>query len=163
MGRRGTKPKPTALHELSGAYQKNPQRRNTLEPIPIIGAPVCPQSVRDDERAMAKWNSTLDLLDQMKILTLAEVDVLEAYCLAHSAVERYRKDLLENGSTYRTVDAQGNTIIKANPAFNHHARANEMIIKLMPQLGLTPSGRASLKVNPTPEEEDPLAALAKIA
>jgi hypothetical protein len=41
-------PKPSHLHEISGAYARNPQRRGTGEPVPREGIGTAPESVSCD-------------------------------------------------------------------------------------------------------------------
>lgn len=159
MGK-GRKRKPTAQKLREGAPIK--QDRSD-EPQPRVGEPACPQAIREDPVAWAKWCELVVLLDDMGILTTAEAGIIEQLCRAYSVMVRAKEIIDRVGMVVESWSEYSMTY-KRNPACQEYWAACEMIRKLMPELGLTPSGRAKLKTADKPTEDDnPLVTLAKIA
>ena len=75
MGKRGTKPKPTALKLLAGAQ---PCRVNRDEPIAPQGIPEPPAYL--DARALEFWGELAPMLGAMRVLTLADRHALALLC-----------------------------------------------------------------------------------
>lgn len=144
---RGRKPLPTAVKEASGALQKDPQRRNKSEPKPMRGSPEVPESLLEDPVAIGCWNRTCKTLDGMGILTLAEESVLELYCRTYSQW-RYLSAFVSGGNC--TVITERGTA--TSPEANQVHKYSATLIKLMAELGLTPSSRS--RIHAVPEEED---------
>ena len=70
--------KPTAIKEASGTLDHNPQRRNHFEPIPPEGVPEPPDHLPDI--AKIEWYLVAEILAKMRVLTLADRQMLELYC-----------------------------------------------------------------------------------
>lgn len=147
---RGRKPLPTAVKEASGALEKNPQRRNKSEPKPLRGSPDVPESLLDDPVAMSCWTRTCKTLEGMGILTLAEHSVLELYCVTYSQW-RNLSAFVANGNCTVVTDRGGTA---TSPEANQVHKYSATLIKLMAELGLTPSSRS--RIHATPEEEEDL-------
>jgi P27 family predicted phage terminase small subunit len=149
MGKRGPKPKPTALKVLHG----NPGHRplNTLEPMPEAGMPPRPAGMDEDLDACAIWDELAPELYATGVLTVVDGPALSAFCTAYSvwirAERRMNADRRNNdavtaeGLLVRTK--QGNLI--QNPLLGIANVARRDMVKLGAELGLTPSSRANLE------------------
>ena len=109
--------KPSHLHELSGAWKKNPQRRRTNEPQPTAGIGPCPAHC--DEAVRDAWD---ELVDQIAPGVLTCQDRLPLEILATLLIE------------FRTKGADMSA-----------ARFNGMRV-LCGQFGLSPSERGRVEV-----------------
>lgn len=143
---RGRKPKPTAVKDASGAHRKNPKRRNNEEPRPPEGRPSCPDWIKTDKTAKAHWDWLCDTLDEMNILSKADFAVV---ALTANTYARWREldKVVKNGNVSA---ASGRT--STPQAQNVHKYA-ERYIKLISELGLTPSSRSRIKVAKKDEGE----------
>ncbi len=138
------KAKPTALKILHGDFEKNPQKRNKREPQPPRGRPACPQHLKGEARKAYK--RCADLLAQMKVLTQADREALETYAQAY---QKWRDALAlveRDGMVIHGIDALGNKTIKRNPADRAVLEYGNKMIKLLSEMGLTPSSRTRLQV-----------------
>lgn len=149
----GRRPKPTVLRLVEG----NPGKRkiNKAEPKPKREIPSCPAHLSDAGKVA--WGRLSVLLDRMGVLTEADSAALERLCDCYSDVLICRESLKADGWTYKTMDAQGNTLIKGNPAAAQLRAADSQFKSYLVEFGLTPSARS--KVHTTPdgdEKEDPL-------
>lgn len=149
----GRRPKPTVLKLVEG----NPGKRkiNKTEPKPRREIPSCPAHLSDAGKVA--WGRLSVLLDRMGVLTEADSAALERLCDCYSDILICRESLIADGWTYKTMTAQGDTLIKANPAAGHLRAADAQFKSYLIEFGLTPAARS--KVHATPEEserEDPL-------
>ena len=147
---RGRKPLPTATKEASGAYTKDPQRRNQSEPTATVGFPDVPPSVASDSVARECWDRTTKTLDDMGILTVADYAILEAYCSSYSQW-KWLSEVVREGNC-ATITGSG-SLVSSPESQQVHKYADRMI-KLLVELGLTPSARSRLHVAKK-EDADP--------
>lgn len=150
----GRRPKPTVLKLVEG----NPGKRkiNKTEPKPKREIPSCPAHLSDAGKVA--WGRLSVLLDRMGVLTEADSAALERLCDCYSDVLICRESLKADGWTYKTMDAQGNTLIKGNPAATQLRAADSQFKSYLIEFGLTPAARS--KVHATTDDDkkaDPLA------
>lgn len=148
MGK-GRKPLPTAMHEANGSYKINPSRKNKEEPVAPAGRPDIPESVACNEVAFGAWNRISAILEQMRVLTQADQFVLEQY--ANDYAQWYSLNKMVANGACSTVSKYGAQLMPE--ASQLHAYANRML-KILTELGLTPSSRTKLKAA-APMEDDP--------
>lgn len=134
---RGRKPRPTAVAEASGAFRKDPQRRNHDEPQPTKGRPEIPASLKSDKVATRAWNDLCDKLQDMGVLTVADVFVLEKLSMLESFLDLCWRE-------------------KELATFN---RLLATWKGLLIECGLTPSSRVRTKAVKGGDEENPIAEL----
>ena len=146
---RGRKPLPTALKDASGAHDKNPQRRNASEPALAKGIPPIPESIAEDAIASKCWVSVCGTLHEMGILTLADASVMELYCVTYSQW-RWLSEVVKDGNCSIATEKGVTTLPEANQVHKYAAT----LIRLMAELGLTPSSRSRIHAAPK-EEDDP--------
>ena len=130
---RGRKPIASAIKERTGAFKKDPQRRNKQEPKPKSGRPEKPEGMSVLEQAC--WERTCAELERLNVLTVADRDVVYMYAVNEAAmISAYdRGNPIQSTTWHKCFDRQ---------------------IKLMGELGLSTSARSRLKANVN--EEDPL-------
>ena len=137
MGKRGPSKTPAAVLKLHGTYRKD--RHSGVELPP--DAPSCPEWL--DDEAKAEWDRVIGVL--VERIGLASVDraVLSAYCQSWSAYHSAVKWIAENGETYE--DEYGP---KKHPMVLIRNEERAAMFRFAQQLGLSPSSRTGLKVEP---------------
>lgn len=138
MPPRGRKPIPTALKLISGSNKTHPERINDDEPVPEDGLPSCPAT---DKLVREVWDYAIDQLRKMRVITMADRDMLLAYC---QAVVMHRR-------ASQLLDAEGYLISAAAGLFPHPAvrmqrDAAAMMKSLGTEFGFTPAARTRIKV-----------------
>ena len=148
MGRRGPKPRPTALSRRLGNPRK--VKLNDAEPEMPAGVPDCPAWL--DDEARREWHRIVPILHAAGVLTLADRAVLTGYCVAWSEFHRAIILLQEHGRTMTTstgYEAQRPEVTMAQK----WARIMESFAA---RLGLSPSDRSSIKAGGKDEPKDVL-------
>lgn len=147
MGKRGPKPKPTAIKLLHGNRSKRPL--NLHEPKPSAAPPRCPAWL--DAEAKACWRVLIPQLRDMGVLTRIDANALTNYCETWSRWKRAVLFLQKNGDVYSLKDDQGNP--KCVVQWPQVAVARNLVSVLhryQQEFGLTPSARTSLKGSAVP-------------
>lgn len=153
-GRRKT---PTAVKELSGTNQ--PCRENPNEPKPdLVKSVDCPEWFSDNPVALETWNWATGVLNNMKILSEADLPTVEMFCLTYAELRQLYLELAVEGRVLFDIkmDSLGNEIkvAKANPRaiqFNNLLTQYRMFSGM---LGFDPSSRPRLQADDL--GEDPL-------
>ena len=146
---KGRKPLANAIKEASGAFAKDPQRRNADEPKPKLGRPRIPDAVESDPTAKSRWHWVCDQLESMNLLAVTDQGLIAGYCLDYSMMLALW-EVIKGGQVSET-DKDGRTKLK--PEANQFHTYSDRILKREAELGLTPSSRSRLKA-PQNEEED---------
>lgn len=148
MGRRGPKPKPTALKKLAG----NPGKRklNRREPRPAAGTPACPAWL--GAAARDEWRRVVPHLEQLGILTELDQAALACYCQAVDDAADARKQIEKEGTTFTTEKGY----VGKHPAVSRFAEACARIKQFSAEFGFTPSSRSRITLPEPPAEPDPL-------
>lgn len=136
MGKRGPRPKPTALRLLHG---DRTDRINFDEPIAATGVPECPS---DDADVRAVWNYTTEQLAAMGVLTLADRDTLACYCEAVVAHRKASAILAKSPILVRSSDSGA---LVRNPALQAQRDAAGLISRFAQHFGLSPSARSEIR------------------
>jgi P27 family predicted phage terminase small subunit len=163
----GPAPKPTALKLAEG----NPGKRaiNHKEPKPETGEPSMPKGLSLSARR--EWKSIVPELMKLGVLTVVDGKALAAYCEAFAMWEMARKEIRENGLTFKVTaitkikQADGTTRdevlvlgIKRNPAVAIAFESLRAMKSYLTEFGLTPASRSRLSVEQPPKNDDPVAA-----
>ena len=138
----------TAIKEANGAFVKNPQRRNNHEPKLACKAPRASKLVTDSKDAHRMWKWCCKVMNEMRILTEVEQQLIETYSLIYAELVENIRLLREEGSVIET--AKG---ITRNPRAAHVRSLRDQQIKLLPEMGLTPSSRTRLHAAPDEEQD----------
>lgn len=91
MGRRGPKPKPSALDKLDGGASH--RRKNPDEPKPSASEATCPDWLRGDAVAMRVWESEAPRLIRLGLLTVVDRLLFAALCERASVYWRAARTL----------------------------------------------------------------------
>ena len=143
MGRRGTKPTPTAILKLRGSWRAD---INKDEPMPESGIPECPE----DLECMAKdcWDELAPLLDDMNVLTVADGKAFELLCITFSNWKRSEQMLKEHGEVYPIRDNNGQIkYLQQSPYVAMSRNFGKAFKEMLCEFGLTPSARSRVTVN----------------
>lgn len=92
--------------------------------------------------ASKKWDDLVPLLERMQILTIADADIIAAYCQSWQRWREADADLEKNGFTLPSASGSP----KANPAISVRREMMIRIQALGDRLGLNPEARKSLNV-----------------
>ncbi len=148
MGKRGPKPTPRRILELSGSWRA---RRNGREPLPPRGVPRCPTFL--GRFAKSKYRELAARLDEMGLLTVIDGDMLAAYCQAWEEFISALKLLITEGRTVKLESGY----IQPHPAVAMQRSAWQAMRQFGSLFGLDPSSRTRLEIpEQPPEENDPM-------
>jgi P27 family predicted phage terminase small subunit len=147
---KGRKPLSNAVKEASGAFAKDPQRRNAQEPKPKLGRPKIPEAVEADPAAKSRWHWVCDQLESMNLLAETDQGLIAGYCLDYSMMLSLWEVI--KGGNVSDMDEKGRAKLK--PEANQFHTYSDRILKREAELGLTPSARSRLRA-PQKDEEDP--------
>ena len=150
---RGRKPLSSAVKEASGAFAKDPQRRNREEPKPKLSDPKIPDHVEADPVAKSRWFWVCDQLREMSLLHATDQGLIAGYCLDYSMMLSLWEVI--KGGQVSDMDEKGRSKLK--PEANQFHSYSDRCLKREAELGLTPSSRSRLSA-PQTEKEDEFAA-----
>lgn len=136
----GRKPKPTALKMLAGNPGKRPL--NDREAKPAQGMPRCPNHL--DGEARREWHRIRKDLYKAGLLYKIDRAALAAYCQAYSTWVAACQLVASEGLTYESE--KGNTL--QHPGVSIMLRAQDTMLKICSEFGMTPSSRSRVKADP---------------
>lgn len=142
MGK-GRRPKPTAQHKLEGTFRKD---RHAARAVADPARPDAPASLSDDARA--EWDRVIGELAAAKLLSKLDRAVLALYCQAWADYWAAKAIVEEEGWT--AVGSTGNVV--EHPAVKSMHRSWEHCVRAAREFGMTPSGRAAIRVPDAPEK-----------
>lgn len=148
MGQRGPAPKPV---ELRVGHRANPDYASSNicnTPAPKKGSPPMPPDM--SEAAQAHWHKTLAILEDMRVVTVADGDVLHHYCETFVKWDEARKDVDLHGISEQ-AGKDGRSFPR--PEYRVFKDMSAELFRLFAVLGLSPSARARIEV--TPKDPEP--------
>lgn len=167
----GRRPKLTVFKQREGNRGKRPL--NDREPIPMPGAPDCPDWL--DPYAKALWEWVVPQLEQMQIVGRCDTVGLVALCQSFSHWRKADEEIARDGITYRpfvVLDNDGNVVepddpratkavqtIRENPACRVSDRERRACLDAASHLGLTPSMRSKIMTYQPPTSTSSLPSL----
>ena len=146
MGKRGPRKQPTKLRILRGDPSK--EGRHEGEPLPPAGPLEASPHLQGE--ALAMWNRRAPQLASMGVLTVADRETLERYCLTYDLwLEAYR-EVKANGLAASIGSGRrvGNPDVVALRGFAAD------LLKIEQEFGCTPSSRAGLVVNNATQKDE---------
>lgn len=164
MGLRGPQPKPSEIRLLEGVKTS---RVKSTEPKPkkVSSIPQPPDWMCDT--AKKYWIRAVDVLSEMRVLTEADLILLERYCDFLADWKHCRDFLKEKGQIWYPIyegdeidPATGRRVIKYLAEFPHVSKklkASEHLLRIEMHFGMTPASRARITV----EETGPLVIIPK--
>jgi P27 family predicted phage terminase small subunit len=135
--------KPTALKQLTGTFR--PDREAKRAPMPRRAKPRAPKSLTPAARAY--WTDLVALLDDLRVMTPADVTALVLLCEALAEYRVADADVQAIGITYESTTRSG-VMRRPNPAVAIRADAWRRVERMLGRFGLTPSDRARVEVTP---------------
>lgn len=148
------KPKAIEVTEASGGYKKNPKRKPTNI---IKGDPrgvQAPDFITRDAEALRTWNETVDVLKSANILSKTDEALLASYCCTYSEWIKCHNHISQHGHS----DDNG----KTSPESVAYFKLAAQHIKLLAELGLSPSSRARLSVATSAEDREDEVSIASL-
>lgn len=142
MSKRGPPPTPTDILKLRGSHRGN-ERPN--EPRPRKAAPVCPRCLPKEAKAV--WKHLVPMLQETKILTVADGGALERYCCLFVRWRAMVKWLEENGEVQETDKGYR----QQQPEVSIASNLAKELGRLEAEFGLTPAARTRIQVESKPE------------
>lgn len=139
MTTRGPKPKRQEITKHNGSETNRPSRAKELVPV-TDKRPEPPIIVQGDELTLALWNETCDALQGMRFLCAEDKQLIESYVLNYRELILCAEEMHKCGNISATND--GGT--RPSGASVNWARLMGLHLKLLQELGLTPSARARL-------------------
>ena len=139
MARTGRPRSNPQLLEASGAYRKNPDRRQdeSTAIAAITGRPEPSFLIQADELCTLIFNETCDILGSMSILNTSDRFLIEAYCLNSRELFHLTQIIQKDG--HGQLKDDGSRVTCPNVVSWHKCMGTH--IKLMNELGLTPQAR----------------------
>ena len=139
MGKRGTKPTPTAIKLAEGTFRRDRHGDPATEVKPPEGLPEIPDWMTEEAKEV--WEQVFPILDGMRVLTTADRNPLTRYCNLFVRWYRANKYLQENGETMETEYGT-----KPVPEVAIERSTCSELLKLEREFGLTPSARTGLHI-----------------
>ena len=149
MGRRGPRPKPTAVLRLAGSRRADePLRR--VEPKPELGAPNPATWLKGE--ALREWKRVAPELERTGVLALIDRSALIGHCEAWADFVTATRRVHAEGMT--STGSQGQQV--PHPCLKAKAEASMRLIRYAQELGLSPSARSRIVAAPKEAPTDPL-------
>ena len=152
---RGRKPLATEVKKMNGTFIKNPKYENKKEPKPKKGWPTPTELVSADPKALEKWNETCQILEECNVLTTADRDLLELFCINHSQYYALVEKVAKIGIINEFVNSRGETVMKRSPYQAELGKIADRQQKLLTEFGLTPSSRSRIQTVSDSDAESP--------
>jgi P27 family predicted phage terminase small subunit len=146
---RGRKPQATAIKEGNGAFVKDPQRKNHEEPRLPMSEPECSEAIKENPEAFAKWKQVIGWLTEMRVIASVDHDLIETYAMTYAEMMENTKLVQQEGHCIE--GAKG--LMVRNPRTVVLANQRATVLKMIAELGLSPSSRTRLKAAPQQEED----------
>ncbi len=144
MAIRGRKPKPTSLKLLEGNPGKRPLNKDEIQMSRVISK--CPDWL--ENAAKAEWARMSPILEDIGVLTEADIIAFAGYCQAYARWKEAEEFLSKNGSIVKTP----NGYMQQVPQVSIAQTNLKIMLKFCEQFGLTPSARSRIMANKTVEE-----------
>ncbi len=145
---KGRKSIPSKIIELRGGVRHTHKKPRDQEPQPPEKMPECPAHL--DEQARIEWKRCGDILQSIGLMTELDMAVFAGYCDAFSQWGKATEEIHKMGMVYKRADGTPGL----NPYLRVAREAYDRMMKAAVLLGLSPSSRASLKVE-KPKVIDP--------
>ena len=133
---RGRKPTPRNLRLVTGAAQRDEKQ---AEPIAEVTAPDPPDYLEDEEAGC--FREVGQKLALMRVMTDADVDLLAIYAVTFI---RWKKAIAKVNESGLIVRSPNNHPIQ-NPYLSIANRAQQEMLKILAEFGLTPSSRTRVR------------------
>jgi P27 family predicted phage terminase small subunit len=139
------RPQPTQLKILRGNPGKRPLNR--AEPLPSADGITPPKWLAGS--ALDKWNELLPLLQEVRLMTRADIGTLARYADTWAWWRRCREVIEREGDTLVIRDDRGNEKYRQQrPEVGIVNKLAQQLGRLESEFGLSPAARAGLQSAP---------------
>ena len=147
MGERGPRPKPKAMNDLAG----NPGKRSggATAPEPKVLTNLKPPKFLPLE-AKHEWKRVVMHLAALDLISDLDVMALAAYCNSYATWFVSGKKIKETGLLIKTP----NGYYQVSPYVKIQRDAQDEMLKLLKEFGMTPAARARVGGSPEGDEDD---------
>lgn len=153
-GRSGRARLPSAVKKMRGTYNASRAAKNEVSfPVSRLAPPAWL-----DEHALEEWNRVVPLLDEVRVLTDADLVQLSNYCATVSVAIRATMESNKSLVAY----AASSKMKRASPFVKMARDARAECLRFAIEFGLTPAARSRIVGQPK-KEETPAADAAKEA
>ena len=148
---KGRKAIPSKIIDIRGGTRHTHRPPRSQEPQPPERMPRCPKHLNKEARK--EWRRAGKILQSIGLLTEIDRMIFAAYCEAYSRWIESTLKVQEMGMVYAkgaVLDPETKKMVGGEPRLNPYIRiareAFDQMIRAGTQIGLSPSSRASLKV-----------------
>lgn len=99
--------------------------------------------------ARTEWKRMIRVLTKKGTLEESDQRTIELYCEAYSDWRIAKDKVAKTGPALLSQDKDGKPVVKRNPYYTAKNNAHDRCVKLLIELGLTPSSRKMPKKPPT--------------
>lgn len=154
MGKRGPKPKPTALRVFEGDPGRLlGKREGELQPPKPPEPPAAPEWLGEHGKAI--WNQHAPVLFAIGCLTHNDQKLLSLYCEAWDEFFDARAEIEREGSTCTTDKGT----CYQHPAVGRKNKAIQRIRQIGGDFGMSPAARVGLNIQPPKQRQSALSSL----
>lgn len=161
MGARGPRPVPTQKLKDRGSWRGKANEKRGEPMPPAVTATDKAEPPRGlDAEGKRCWRRAVELLTKMRVLTDADLSLLERYCVFMSRWMRLRKkikklDQVANGAALFDLDHE-QQVVKTLGAYH------DRLTKIEIEFGLTPAARTRITRIPEEKNDAPTSEAAKL-
>lgn len=157
-GNRGGRPrKPTALHLVNGNPSKIPnlEEKFAAEPKPMMVSPdaLPPPPECLTQTGAEVWRENTAFLSRMKVLTVADLQLLEMYCVAYEGYRGCWK-MIRDANTQFYKPYAGSNCVQELPHGGTMRSYMKVMIEISREFGMTPAARGRMTLPEDKEAED---------
>jgi P27 family predicted phage terminase small subunit len=141
---KGRKPKPIATHKLDGTYRKD--RHGSTEVIALpTSTPEPPEHL--DAESLAEWHRLVSELVRLGTLHRIDRVLLATFCQLWSRLVAAEKGISEHGLIIKGTTGAA----QISPFYSVAIRTAKELRSIAAELGLSPTSRTRLRVEPPTE------------
>ena len=142
------KAKPTILKLINGNPGQRPLNRHEPQPGAIRQIP---KLVRDRKLALKKWHELVSPDCWGMVITRADMDALEAYCLLYDRMAEAEAEIGRSGA----VVASSTGFERPSAWIKIADACRQTMHKIQSEFGGLPAARARLSIKPSSDENEP--------
>ena len=141
---KGRKPKPREVQIAEGRHLKDPQRFKNEVPKTSSEEPTKPEHLT--ETAAAEWDRVQQLMKAAGLWSATYQTTLELYCETYASYRHAFEKVKQTGAALITKDKNGEPVVRRNPFSVELHKYQDELLKLLTELGLTPSSRSRVSM-----------------
>ena len=143
---KGRKPKPREVQIAEGRHLKNPQRFKDEVPATSPDEPTMPAHLKG--YAAAAWDDIEVVMRAASLWSVTYQVTIELYCETYANYRLALERVEQTGQAIVTQDKDGQPNVRRNPFSVELHKYKEETMKLLTELGLTPSSRSRVTITP---------------